>query len=287
VAAPSSATILDVGDADFDREVVERSFRTPVIVDFWAPWCAPCRAIAPVLAALAEQWAGALALAKVNVDQARGLAQRFAVRGIPAVKIFREGAVVDEFVGALPESMIRDRVRKVLPTEADRLVREAAGLTTSEPAAAEAKLRDALAREPDSAAARIALADRVLSRGELEEADRLLEGVLADGPLETQLDRLRARLRILRRARALDTEAVEKRLTTREDDAPALLDRGILRAAREDHAGALEDLLRAARIDRQLGASDVREAMVDVFHLVGLRSDLADDYRKRLAAVLY
>jgi putative thioredoxin len=287
MALEPGTTILEVREADFDREVIERSLRTPVVVDFWAPWCAPCRALAPALAALAEEWAGAIALAKVDIDQAPGLARRFAVRGIPAVKIFRDGAVVDEFLGALPASAIRERLRKILPTEADRWVEEAARLAERDPAAAEARYQKALSKEPDNAAARIGLAGRLLARGERDEADRLLEDLAVDGPLEAEAEKLRARSHLERLASGIDEAANEKRLREKDDDAQALYRRGVLRASRGDHAGALDDLLRAAQSDRQLAATEVRDAMVRVFHLAGIRSELADDYRKRLAAILY
>src|SRR5881397_2645041 len=140
--------VLDVGDHDFEREVLERSKSVPVVVDFWAPWCAPCRALGPVLERLAHDHAGAFVLARVNVDEAPAVSQAFGIQSIPAVKGFRDGALVAEFVGAQPESAVRQFLAAVLPSEADRLAGEGeARAAAGDLAAAEAAFQDALARD--------------------------------------------------------------------------------------------------------------------------------------------
>ena len=147
-----SQWIADVVEENFEREVIERSRERPVVVDFWAEWCEPCRSLGPVLEKLAEEAGGEFLLAKVEVDRAPNLAAAYRIQGIPAVKAFRDGRPVLEFVGALPETKVREFLARLRPSLADGLTREAAGQEGSDPQAAEAAYRRALAEEPGHSA---------------------------------------------------------------------------------------------------------------------------------------
>ena len=150
---------VDVNEKDFEQDVLERSYNVPVVLDFWAPWCGPCRAIGPVLEKLADEQQGKFVLAKVNVDENPALAQSFQISSIPAVKAVKEGAVANEFVGALPEPAIRKFVEELLPSEADSLAQR--GLSLQEQGkdqGAESLYRAALSKEAQQPKALLGLA---------------------------------------------------------------------------------------------------------------------------------
>src|SRR6185295_15422085 len=167
--------VIDVTEQDFEQEVLERSKQVPVVVDFWAEWCGPCRTLGPMIEKAVESRNGDVVLAKVDVDSNQGLAQRYGIRGIPAVKAFRDGEVVDEFTGAIPQPQVERFIDRLVPSEADALVAEGD----------EQSLRRALELEPGNAAAAAGLARALLQRGETQEAldfvDRIEGDFAAEG----------------------------------------------------------------------------------------------------------
>jgi putative thioredoxin len=246
--------IFDVTETEFPERVLERSSEVPVVVDFWAEWCGPCRQLTPALERAATAREGKVDLAKVDVDANPGLAQAFRVQGIPSVKAFRDGDLASEFTGAIPPPEVERFLDSLVPSEADELA-------SSDD---EAALRRALALDPRHTEAATKLARLLLARGEVDEALEILNPVshdfLAAG--------LAARARLSRNGSELE---------------PAFeaWDRG-------DHSEALEQLQRAfadARAPDQRDA--IREAMVGIFTELGPGDPLAREHRRRLSAALH
>ena len=176
--------VLEVTDATFDEQVAKSEGVT--VVDFWAPWCGPCRVLGPVIEKVAAEQDGEVVLAKLNTDENPRTATQFRIQGIPAVKAFRDGKMVAEFTGAVPESQVRAFFAKLVPSPAERAAKEAAGMAASDPAAAEASFREILRSAPGNADAIVGLAGILIARGDRDEAETLLE--LAASPRKPRGD---------------------------------------------------------------------------------------------------
>jgi putative thioredoxin len=284
---PQTHPVIDVGDRDFEREVLVRSREVPIVVDCWAPWCAPCRALGPVLERLALEHAGAFVLAKVNVDEAPAVAEALRVQSIPAVKAFRDGVLVAEFIGAQPEGAVRQFLVSVLPTDTDRLAREGnEKAAAGDMEGAAAAFRDALARDPRHARALLGLARVHVARGEHAEALALLERIPPGAPVAREAERLAAETRTRVDARG-DETTLRARVAAHLDDLDARLQLGRLLAARGKHEEALAELLEVVRRDPKHADEAARRAMLDVFEILGPAHELSGRYRSELARVLF
>jgi putative thioredoxin len=267
---------LDVSEADFERVVLDGSYERPVVVDFWAAWCGPCRTLGPMIERLADEYG--VTLAKVDVDANQSLSAAFGIQSIPFVLAFKDGKIVDQFVGALPEQMVRQFMEGLQPSEADMLALSASVATDA--GEQERLYRLALEQDRSHADAVMGLARIVGTRGDVDEARSLLSRL----PATPDVERLRAELD-LGASTLSDDELSELRAHVASDpfDEEALLRLGRAEAAAGRHREALQVLLTGV----ERGVEGAREAMLEVFSLLGDADPLTAEFRKRLAAALF
>lgn len=289
----ANSTIIDVTEATFDREVIERSRKVPVLVDFWATWCGPCRMLSPTLEKLAREFNGAFILAKVDTDQNLRLAQQYRIQGIPAVQAFRNGQVVSEFVGAQPEPRVREFLRAILPNKVDQLAAHgAAAEGRQDLAAAAAAYQDALALQADQPLALLGLGRVALAEARFDDAIEFFSQVPPASPQGEEARQLIVQTRVRAKSAALGQEEdLLAKQAAAAAGSPAWLDAqialGELRIAQGHYASGLDLLLEAVRIDHTYQDSAARKAMVDVFALLGDQNPLTGTYRRRLSSILF
>ncbi len=286
--AAKTGWVIEVGDADFESEVLDRSRHTPVVVDFWAPWCGPCRQLGPVLEKLAADRAGAFVLAKVNVDEAQRLAMYFRIESIPAVLAFKDGQAVNGFVGLLPPDQLEAFVTELAGAETGDPLAEAEGLEATDPARAEQVYREAVTADEDNHRARLGLARVLAATDRGDEAITTLGTIPDAGEFGAEAVKIRRTVEMQKNAATAGDDAdLRKRITADPENAQLRYDLGNVLATRGDYEAALESLIAAAERDAELGRGPVRELMVKVFEIIGVRSELADRYRDKLRSLLY
>ncbi len=279
---------FDVGADNFQQVVIEGSKRTPVLVDFWATWCGPCRVLKPLLEKLADEYQGKFVLAKVETDANPELAMQFGIRGVPNVKAFVDGKVVDEFSGALPERAVREFIDRLLPSPGDTLRQQALALYAQGDAArALTMLAEAMKLDAANDRIRVDAAGIMLDLGETEEAKRLLAALQPATAQEQRVQALLARLEFADKAKALPDEAtLTQRIAANADDLDARMQLAHLYVAQQRYEPALEQLLEVVRRDRKFQDDAGRKTMLAVFNLLGGSGELVSKYRRLLASAL-
>jgi putative thioredoxin len=281
----TSAYVFDVDATTFDAAVIERSKQVPVVLDFWAPWCGPCRTLTPILERLVNARNGGVVLAKINVDENPELASAFRIEGIPAIKAIKDGRLVMQFEGLLPEAQLAEFLDRLLPSETDTEAKRAADLEATKPAEAAVIYSKLLSQNPAHVPSLLGLARVRLANGDFDEAQWLLDKVPPGGDEGAEADRIRSLLAM--RKLGGDEAELRRRVEADPENAPARLELGRALAAQARYPEALEALYSAAERDRELARGPVKELMVQIFQIIGQRSDLAEEYRDKLRRVMY
>ena len=279
---------FDTSAEAFEKEVLKASENVPVLVDFWAPWCAPCRVLKPILEKLVGEYQGRFLLAKVNSDEHPQLSARFGVRGIPNVKAFVDGKLADEFTGALPESGVRAFIDRLIPTPAEKLRRAARALVIQgDFDEAERHLRNALALDPANHAVRLDLVELLLAKNSQAEADELFAPI-PERERDERADRLYSVLALWKKSQQLPTvEALQAKLAADPADLHALMALGERLVADQRFEPALAALLEVVRKDRGALRTSARKLVGEAFNLAEDQPDLVSEYRRLLAGALY
>lgn len=279
----------DVNQADFEEQVVAASFKQPVVIDFWAPWCAPCKVLKPVLEKLSAEYAGKFKLAKVNSDENPEIATRYAVRGIPSVKAMVDGEIVNEFTGALPESAVRDWLDKIIPSPAEELRREAQQKAVAgDIEGALEILAEASALDPDDEWVRVDAAELLFAKGDADDAQRLLD-TLKDHDIlrDARVLRLMAHVRLMEMQAEGGSEAeLAAAVAANENDLEARFKLANMLVASDRTAEGMDQLLEIVRRDRSFRDDIGRKTLLDVFNLLGGQGELVAEYRRKLAGLL-
>lgn len=283
-----SPYVIDVTDETFATEVIETSKNVPVVVDFWADWCGPCRTLGPILERLAEEFNGVFILAKVDVDQNQQAARQYQVQGIPAVKAFYNGNIVGEFTGAQPEPKVREFLQTLIPSQADAYVKqglewESSGQLTR----AEANYRGALDENGKHYPAMVSLGRVLLKQNKTDEGLESLKQIPEGLPERAAADALMAAAEFLQAAANANEVSLRAAIEAEPTEASHHYTLACLLASEERYEEALEAFLSVIRLDRPYKDDGARRAMLALFTIMGKESELARIYRRKLANVLF
>ncbi len=284
-----SPFIHNVTAETFNELVIENSFKQPVLVDFWADWCNPCQALIPVLTKLAEEYNGAFILAKVNSDEQGQLAAQAGVRSLPTVKLFINGQMANEFMGALPESEVRKFLEPYIQSATDSYISEAeVAFQEGREQDAMKILNDALAQDPQNGSLKINIAKLLMMQGNAESAGALIDSLSEDDKKRDEATEIMAQIKLADKLKeAGDPEELKARIQTNPDDLDALLQMSIYLTASGEYQAAMDMLLSIMMKDRKFKEDAGRQGLIDLFELLGGDNALVKAYRRKMFTLLH
>ena len=284
----NSPWVKDTTTERFETDVIRASTERPILVDFWATWCQPCRQLGPLLEKLAVEFNGRFQLVKVNVDENQDLAAAFGVQSIPYVAALRDGQVASEFVGVHPEEKLREWLGSLLPSKAEELLKKGHALEQTDPKSALAAYREAAALDPKLDAARIALARVLLSLNQDDECRKIIAELESRGYLEPEAEKIKSQLEL--RAAAAEAgplDEARKAAAAAPDDLALQLKLADALAVANRHEEALQICLAIVQKDKLALGVEAKNTMLRIFDALGPGSDLVSIYRRKLATALY
>jgi putative thioredoxin len=280
--------VIDIDQENAQQYLIDESFNRPVVVDFWADWCAPCKQLMPLLEKLADEYAGAFLLAKINADEQQGISQQLGVRSLPTVMVFKDGQPVDGFAGAQPETAVRELLQKHLPSPWDAKIAEATELLDQgNTADAVGLLRAAWEESNKLLDVTLAYAGALIEASRLDEAEQVLDEVrLVDR--EAVHEQLMAQIELKREAgKSPEIEALERELGLDESNHGIRVKLAVQLSAASHFRDALEHLLVVLRSDRDWNNGEAKRMYLDTIATIGKGDPLAAEYQRKLFSILY
>lgn len=279
---------FDVSIQNFKEVVIDGSHTNPVVVDFWAPWCGPCKILKPILEKLADEYGGKFVLAKINSDENQELAAQFGVRGIPTVKAIRDGKIIDEFSGALPENAVREWLQRIIPSPAEELRLQAQQIyNQGNSDQAMQLLSQALQIDPENHAAKIDRATILTEQSRFEDAKALIADLPANIQMEEVVAKLMTKIDLAEKSQHLeDEETLLAKVAKNPDDLPTRVDLANVYIGQQEYEKAIEQCFEIIRRDREFQDDIGRKTVISIFNLLNNEGDIVRNYRRKLATML-